>query len=375
MIVLALATATSPAILGAHAATSTISLISSGLVASDTLTTGNTAAWAIGGNAPPGGSASNENSSGLYLGVKTGTAGTWSGFFAKSSNTNAMLFHAVLTLPYKTIPDNVFDTGLYVQTSNTNFINYVTCVAVVGTAGYYWGVVQATGPALGAITTTNLWTSPTNTMPLTQDCTIITNGQNYLKVYLGGNLVYQSSSLMLNMPAPYNTFLEVQTNSASAMRFGSFLSYYATLNENVTVTNAPAGGTVKIVDSLNNLLASAPVSSTGRATLPIGKFRLPLTANMQAYDSTNTLVASTTSPISIWGGDTYTVTPPPPGPVSPVTQTKSGLDHFDSLTTGDLSYWTIYGSAPEQAAPYKYNENSTGLYLGVQSNLAGTWAG
>src|SRR6267143_1162488 len=203
LIVLALATATGPAIQGAHAATSTISLTSSGLVASDSLTTGNTAGWAIGGNAPPGGSASNENSSGLYLGVKTGNAGTWSGFFAKSSNTNAMLFHAVLTLSYKTVPDNVFDTGLYVQTSNTNFINYVTCVAVVGTAGYYWSVVQATGPSLGAVTTTNLWTSSTNSMPLIQDCSIVTNGNNYLKVYLGGNAVYGSSSMMLNMPAPF----------------------------------------------------------------------------------------------------------------------------------------------------------------------------
>jgi hypothetical protein len=174
-----------------------------------------------------------------------------------------MLFHAVLTLPYKTIPDNIFNTGLYVQTSDSAFINYVACAAVVSTTGYYWAVIQATGPALGAVTTTNLWTSPMNTMPLTQDCTIITNGNNYLKVYLGGNVVYQSSSLMLNMPSPFNAFLEVQTNSASAMRFGSYLSYYATLSEDVTVTNAPPGGTVKIVDSLNNLPPPVDGQHTG----------------------------------------------------------------------------------------------------------------
>ena len=108
-----------------HAAPATITQVNSGLVAADSLTTGNTAGWAIAGNAPPGGSVSNENSSGLYLAAKSAASGTWAGFFAKSPNTNAMLFHAVLKLPYSTIPDNVFDTGLYVQTSNPNFIDYV----------------------------------------------------------------------------------------------------------------------------------------------------------------------------------------------------------------------------------------------------------
>ncbi len=380
IIALALTTATGPAIIGAHAATSTISLTSSGLVASDSLTTGNTAGWTITGNASPGGSVSKENSSGLYLGVKTGLAGDWAGWFAKSANTNALLFHAVLTLPYKTIADNAFNTGLYVQTSSSNFINYVACAAVVSTTGYYWTVVQATGPAVGAVTTTNLWTSPTNTMPLTQDCTIITNGNNYLKVYLGGNVVYKSSTLTLNMPSPFNAYLEVQTNSASAIRFGSYLSYYSTIGENVTVTKAPAGGTVKIVDSLNNLVASAPVSSTGTATLTLGKFRLPLTANIQAYDSTNTLVASTTSPINIWGGDSYAVTPIgttlPPGQVSAVTQTQSGLDKFDSLATGITPYWTFDGSANNQpGSKTSFSEDSQGLHIGVQSPLSGVWTG
>ncbi len=282
MIILVLASAAGPGVTGAHAATSTITQASSGLVASDSLNTGNTAAWTIAGNAPPGGSASIENSSGLYLGVKTGTAGTWAGFFAKSPTTSAMIFHAALTLPYKSIPDNSLNTGFYVQTSNSAFINYVACVAVVSTTGYYWSVIQATGPSLGAVTTTSLWTSPTNTMPLTQDCTIITNGNNYLRVYLGGNVVYESSSLMLNMPSPFNAILEVQTSSASAMRFGSYLSYYANLDENVIVNNAPAGGTVRMVDSTNTVLASAPVSSTGTATLSVGKYSLPLTANIQA---------------------------------------------------------------------------------------------
>ena len=305
MIILALVLARGLPIIGVNAATATITQTSSGLVASDSLTTGNTASWTIAGNAPAGGSSTSENASGLYLGVRSSIGGSWAGWFAKSPNTNAMLFHAVLRLPYAVIPDNVFNTGLYVQTSSGLLINYVACVGVVGSSGYYWGVVQATGPSLAALMVTTLWASTPNALPLTQDCTIITDGNHYLKVYLGGNVVYQSNSLILLMPSPFNAYLEVQTNSASAMRFGNYVSYYATLNENVTVTNAPAGGTVKIVDSLNNVLASAAVASSGTAILPVGKYLLPLTANIQVYDSTGNLVASTPSLVAIWGGDVY----------------------------------------------------------------------
>jgi hypothetical protein len=358
-----------------HAGPATIAQLKSGLVAADSLTTGNTVGWTISGNAPPGGSASNENSSGFYLAIKSGTSGTWAGFFAKSPSTNGMLFHAFLKLPYATIPDNVFDTGLYVQTSNPNFIDYVACAAVVSPSGYYWSVVQAFGPALGALTTTNLWTSAPNTLPLVQDCTIITNGNNYLKVYLGGNVVYQSSSLTLNMPSPYNSYLEVQTDSASAMRLGNYAYYYADSSENVTVTNAPAGGTVKIVGPTNNTLASAPVSPTGTAIAVVGQYPLPLTASIQAYDSANNLVASTPTAVTLWGGDVYAVSTTSPGTGGNVTQTSSGLDHFDLLTTSNTSYWHIYGSAPAEGAPYAYNENSTGLHLGVRSNYSMIWSG
>src|SRR2546427_5218988 len=262
-----------------------------------------------------------------------------------------MLFHAVLKLPYSTIPDNVFDTGLYVQTSNPNFIDYVACAAVVSPSGYYWSLVQSFGPATGAVTTTNLWTSALNTLPLTQDCTIITNGNNYLKMYLGGILVYQSSSLMLNMPSPVNSYLEVQTNSASAMRFGNYLYYYADSSENITVTNAPAGGTVKIVDSTNNVLASAPVSSAGTAITVVGQDRLPLTASIQAYDSAGNLVASPPRSVTLWGGDVYAVSTPNPGPAGHVTHARASHHHFDSVITGNTDSWSILGGAPGRGAP------------------------
>jgi len=121
-------------------------------------------------------------------------------------------------------------------------------------------------------------------------------------------IVYQSSSLTLNISSPFNSYLEVQTSSASAMRYGTFYHYYSIFGENVTVTDAPVGGTVKIVNSSNSVvLASATVPSTGTAILPVGQHRLPLTANIEVYDPLNDLVASTSSAVTIWGGDTYTL--------------------------------------------------------------------
>ena len=89
-----------------HATSVTVTQTSSGLVASDSLTTGNTAYWYFGGDAVGEGAPYkySENSSGLYIGVQATLPGHWAGIYAESPNTNATLFHAVLSLPYPTIP-------------------------------------------------------------------------------------------------------------------------------------------------------------------------------------------------------------------------------------------------------------------------------
>src|SRR6266850_2191425 len=197
MLVLTLAAANSPTINGAHALTSTITQTKSGLDHFDSLTTGSTSYWRFNGSAVAQGAPNryNENSTGLHLGVQSKTAATWSGLFAVSPSTSATAYHVVITLPYSTIPDNFFNTGMYIQTSDPNYINYVACADQASSAGYQWLVVQASGNSMQATTITTLWASPMNGMPLTQDCTIITNGNNYLKVYLGSTVVYQSSGL------------------------------------------------------------------------------------------------------------------------------------------------------------------------------------
>ena len=141
--------------------------------------------------------------------------------------------------------------------------------------------------------------------PLTRDCTIITNGQNYLKVYLDGVMAYSNSTLNLQMPPPFLTFLEVQSSYNGKPLYGTYKNYYAAADENVKVTtNLSNAVTVSIVDRSGKILATAPVSG-GTATFDIGKYHLPLAANIVVYNSTNAPVVSTSRPVDIFGGDLY----------------------------------------------------------------------
>ncbi|MBI2184640.1 MAG: hypothetical protein HYU39_06745 [Thaumarchaeota archaeon] len=298
--------AMAPTIGSASAATAPITRVQSGLVAFDSLTTGNMDYWTFWGSAvnTPLLRDYYEDSQGLHIGVQSPYSGKWVNYAAVSPDTNAYLFHSVVTNPYSSISDGVVDVGLYVVASTSN---YVGCIAVADFSGHYWAVVQAYGTTLGDATMTTLYQSPLNTMPLTQDCTIITNGDNYLKVYLGGNVVFSGSNMVMNMPTPFNAFLQIDASAPGSIHYGTYLNYYATSSERVTVTNAPLDGTVQVVDSFNNVLASVPVDPDGTATMFVGMYSSPLNAFIKVYDSTNTLVASTTSTIPIWGGDTYTI--------------------------------------------------------------------
>src|SRR5438105_10003085 len=110
-----------------NAATYALNNVSSGF-ASDSLTTGSTSSWTFGGDAaiqPGARFAYSENSSGLHIGVQSAAGGTWSGYYAVSGNSSATLFHAVVALAYTSVPDNGFITGIYVQTGDFHYIDYV----------------------------------------------------------------------------------------------------------------------------------------------------------------------------------------------------------------------------------------------------------
>ena len=285
---------------GTAAATSySISKVQTGLVTSDSLTTGNTTDLTVGGTA----SAYDyyEDSQGLHIGVQSPSSGQWVNYYAQPPQANSVLYHVLMTIPQTSISDGVFNPALYVEGSD--FIPHVGCGGYADSTGYYWAVGQS--PDAGQ-TYTMLYISNPSSLPHTQDCTIITNGNNYLKVYIGGKVVYSNSSMNLGMSRPFVTFVQTDTSSAITMNYATFSNYYVTKGENVKVTNNPSNAaTVRVVDSSGKILSSSTVT-LGTATLNVGKYTFPLSANINIYDSNNTLIAS--SPASIYGGDVFSVT-------------------------------------------------------------------
>jgi hypothetical protein len=272
--------------------------------------------WRYGGDAPAenGSIAFSRDTQGLHIGVQSPANGTWAGYYAVTQDTKAMLFHSIVTTPDQTIPSNFnwYENGMYVQNGTAN-VSYVVCTSNTSIVGTQWVVASVQGNAYGATSENILWASPmTLTEPTTRDCTIITNGTNYLKVILDGVQVYENSNLNLGMTHTPVTFLEPQTNYAGQLLSGSYKNFFATSDVNVKVTNNPAlAARVDIVEptssSTGQVVASAPVDSSGTATLDIENIPMPLNADIQVYTSNGIELAATKSPVSLYGGDVYSV--------------------------------------------------------------------
>src|SRR5437867_4258178 len=122
-----------------------------------------------------------------------------------------------------------------------------------------------------------------NNQPLTRDCTIITKGNNLLKVYLDGTLDSSSTTTNLNIPPPFDSFLEVQTTSAAQMVSSTYTDYYATTSGTVTVASAPLSSKATIEDTSGKVLASASTDSNGNAVLNVDKLHMPLPGYLRSY--------------------------------------------------------------------------------------------
>jgi hypothetical protein len=296
-----------------------VTLAQPGLVVSDSLTNetmtkaqllANQQFWRYGGSATVNNTPFDisRDPQGFHIGVQAGHDGNWTGFYGVAPSSSAVLFHAVVTTPVRSIPTNndFYENGLYVQTVTQN-VNYVTCFADTGTAGTVWAIVSAVGNANGAVNFTSLWFDSSVNQPLTRDCTIITNGQNYLKVYLDGTMVYTSNTLNLQMPGPFISFLEPQTSYAGQMLYGSYKDYYATTDESIKITNNPSNAArVDVTSPSGSVIASGTVTA-GTATISVGQYHFPLSGTIKVYDSANNVIASTVGIVNVFGGDVYSV--------------------------------------------------------------------
>ena len=316
--------------------------VSSGLVHQDSLQSSSgpdTNYWTFFGDAHYGGGYTyNENSSGLYVGSHSPSSGTWAGFYAESPNENVLLYHATLSLLYpslETTDGGSFNTGLYVQTYNGQ-VNYVACAASVqaGSSTYDWELDIATGNTNGATNVATVWRKnypSSDTGDLTKSCTIVTNGSNLLQLYMNGALVYSKINQGLNMPEPFNAYLEVESTSTN-MLFGKYVNYYGTIGTALTVNNVPSGDVVKLVDRNGNTLASG-VGSSGTVNLEIASYNMPLSAAVEVLSSGGSVMA-TTGQVGLWGGNVYQFS-------SSTTSTGTTSSSTSSSSTGGTSTLTV----------------------------------
>jgi hypothetical protein len=346
----------------------------SGLVASDSLTTGDTSGWdfngsAVGLNAPHSAS---EDSSGLHLGLLAPSADNWAGYFGITPLTPARLFHARITLGDARPVSGVLDTAVYVQQEmfQDPRIDAMGCGADVFPTETRWTISLQAGDADHEIINQSIYTDNSANQPTSRECTLITNGDNQLTAYIDGQKVFSSTKMNLNMPQPFQYYIELQTNSITpstgSMFTGTFTDYYATTSDSIKVINAGASSVVRVIDAISgNVLASSIADSVGTAFVDVGEYHMPINANVIVYDSTGTsiLATTTTADGSMYGGDVYNV-------ASSATQTSTlNINSVDLSGTNPINGLFLTISRGTQLVvssaftPYTYDAVRDATYI------------
>jgi hypothetical protein len=247
-----------------------------------------------------------ETSQGLYIGVQAQAPGTYAGYYAEKAFSQGDIFHADLTAPSRTIPGGYYNVGIYVQTGNGD-IDYIYCGPQTSSTGTYWGVSEAYSSGAGTASNyKSLYYDSADNQPLSGSCTIVTDGNNDLTVYIDNAMVYSTTSAGLGYTRPLQMYLEVESSYNGAELYGTFSDFYVTTNATMTVTNVPsAATTAELVSQSGTALATATVNS-GVATFDLGAYTYPVSATIVLKDGSGSNVASG-GPFTIWGGDVYTV--------------------------------------------------------------------
>jgi len=246
-----------------------------------------------------------ENTEGLNIGVRAVSSGPYTGIYAISPPSDAQLFHSVITSTYKSIPGGFLQIGLYVRAASGD-TNYVTCAAVSSSAGTRWEIIHGTGNPTEATNFDYLWIDNATNQPSTADCTLVTNGNNYLAVYLNNNLVYQNSSLSLGIQKPVEAYLGVESSYNLEKFWGVWNNFYSTKAGTIEMINLPANSTnVSIVNQTGGVIGSSSVVN-GSSAINVAQYDFPVLAYIRVHDATGREVASTQIPVELMGGDVYT---------------------------------------------------------------------
>lgn len=212
---------------------------------------------------------------GLRVGVQPPSdSEDFDGWFAVTlaAYPRSSVFHVRMSKPAGNVsgPDREAESVFAVQTASTKvtgLINFVevTSDSLKGRTAYQ--VDYSSGHIRDAKTKVYWRSEPTTNAPNTQDITIRTDGSHSLTVWLGDQQIFSSAALHLDMEAPFQPYLEVQ--SLHTPYVATFQDFWVTRDNTVQVQGLPAGAAVDLTATGGKQLATATADQSGTAVLTV----------------------------------------------------------------------------------------------------------
>jgi hypothetical protein len=222
--------------------------------------------YGFNGSAAPGVGWARATEGGLQVGVRAHTG--WAGWFAVTLHAAGpgVVWHVQMSRPRRPLSVGRGEAVFAVQTATTQHtgaINYVVVSALSMHGEGEWLVGYAHGVVADADTEV-LWRSPLRADAASSEpVTIRTDGRRRLVVWLGNRLVYSSDRLGLDIPPPFQAYLEVQGQGTAYT--ATFQDFWVTDTGPVTVTGAPPGTGLQLSNGGSAVAAIA--GRDGAATL------------------------------------------------------------------------------------------------------------
>jgi hypothetical protein len=225
--------------------------------------------YVFNGSARPGVGWARATSSGLQVGVHPHAG--WAGWFAVTLDAAgpAVVWHTQMSRPPEPVTSGKGEAVFAVQTATTQHsgaINYVVVSALSLQGKGEWLVGYAHGVVANADTEV-LWRSPLRAdAPTTEPVTVQTDGRHSLAVWLGNRRVYVSDRLRLDIPTPFQAYLEVQSQTIGYV--ASFRNFWVTDAAPVTVGGVAPGAHLRLESGGTVVTAVAGRHGTASLAVP-----------------------------------------------------------------------------------------------------------
>jgi hypothetical protein len=210
------------------------------------------------------------SAAGLLVGVHPHRG--WAGWFAVTLHAAGpqALWRTVMWRPAAPRHGGERESVFAVQTASTQHtgaINYIVVSAVLRPHGAsFWLVGYAHGVVADADTET-LWRSPIRPGdPVAQPVAVLTDGRRSLDVWIGGHEVVHRDDLRLDIPAPFQAYLEVQARDNDAV--ARFRDFSVSEPRPLVLRGLPAHAVARL-SVAGRLAAAARADGSGTAELAL----------------------------------------------------------------------------------------------------------